>query len=441
MRIADIIIGQRHRKDLGDIASLAKSIDEVGLLHPVVVTSCGVLVAGERRIRAALMLGWETIPATVVDIESIARGEHDENACRKDFTPSEAVSIAQALEPAEREAAEARQAATQGNRQSGSEKFTGPEKGNALDKVASAVGMSRPTLAKAREVVEAAEREPERFGPLVDKMDRTGKVDGAFREMRRIEAEDQVKAAARQEPLTALIRQQDALEFLAQLDDESADLLLTDPPYMTDVPDIMAFAASWIPSALRKVRGTGRAYICIGAYPAELRAYLNVITDALQSTSLVLANMLVWTYRNTLGPSPRLDYKQNWQAVIYLRGIDAPDLDCPLMTEQFAVQDINAPDGRLGGRYHAWQKPDELAERLIRHSTKPGDLVIDCFAGTGTFLLSACRLGRRAVGCDVDSDMVDIALERGCQLDNETRRSHGLDLERQSLCGVGVASH
>ncbi len=35
------------------------------------------------------------------------------------------------------------------------------------------------------------------------------------------------------------------------------------------------------------------------------------------------------------------------------------------MTEQFSVQDINAPDGRLGDRFHAWQKPDELAERVI----------------------------------------------------------------------------
>jgi ParB-like chromosome segregation protein Spo0J len=52
-RIADIIIGIRHRRDLGDIDSLARSIAEVGLLHPIVVRADGVLIAGQRRLAAA----------------------------------------------------------------------------------------------------------------------------------------------------------------------------------------------------------------------------------------------------------------------------------------------------------------------------------------------------------------------------------------------------
>jgi SAM-dependent methyltransferase len=123
---------------------------------------------------------------------------------------------------------------------------------------------------------------------------------------------------------------------------------------------------------------------------------------------------LVWTYRNTIGPKPKYDYILNWQAILYCRGPDAPPLECPELVEQLAVQDVNAPDGRLDGRYHTWQKPDELAERLIRHSTRPGELVLDPFAGTGTFLLAAARLGRKALGCDIAPDMLRIACERGC---------------------------
>jgi len=85
------------------------------------------------------------------------------------------------------------------------------------------------------------------------------------------------------------------------------------------------------------------------------------------------------------------------------------------MTEQFSVQDINAPDGRLGDRYHAWQKPIELAERFVRHSTKEGDTVLDPFACTGSFLLAASKLGRRASGCDIDQANIDIAVQRGCK--------------------------
>jgi site-specific DNA-methyltransferase (adenine-specific) len=88
------------------------------------------------------------------------------------------------------------------------------------------------------------------------------------------------------------------------------------------------------------------------------------------------------------------------------------------MNEQFSAQEINAPDGRQGNRYHAWQKPIELAEQLVRHSTKPGDTVLDCFAGTGTFMLAAHGLGRVAYGCDRSPEMLEHAKARGCEVVN-----------------------
>ena len=47
-----IRIGKRHRRDLGDIDGLARSIGDLGLLHPVVVRPDGKLIAGERRLAA-----------------------------------------------------------------------------------------------------------------------------------------------------------------------------------------------------------------------------------------------------------------------------------------------------------------------------------------------------------------------------------------------------
>jgi site-specific DNA-methyltransferase (adenine-specific) len=186
-------------------------------------------------------------------------------------------------------------------------------------------------------------------------------------------------------------------------------LLLSDPPYMTDVADIAAFAAEWLPLALRKLAPSGRAYVFTGSYPEELHAYLSVLRDYPHT------DVLAWGYNNTIGPAPSHDYKRNWQAIFYVRGPQAPRLNCPVMSEQFSLQVHNAPDGRLDGRLHAWQKPDTLAEMLIRHSTSPGDTIADPFAGTGTFLLAASRLGRHAVGCDIDPDMIALAVSRGCQ--------------------------
>ena len=82
----------------------------------------------------------------------------------------------------------------------------------------------------------------------------------------------------------------------------------------------------------------------------------------------------------------------------------------------FSVQEINAPDGRLGDRFHTWQKPNELALRLIKHTTKENDVIIDPFTCTGTFLLMAAKMNRKAEGCDISKENLQIAKERGCTI-------------------------
>ena len=195
----------------------------------------------------------------------------------------------------------------------------------------------------------------------------------------------------------------DCIDWLLRQD--PCDLLLTDPPYLTDVDDINAFAKRWLPTALDKVKPTGRAYVCVGAYPRELHAYCSVRMPD---------QILVWTYRNTMGPATKDRYKLNWQAILYYVGKDAPPLNCDSLNELFSVQDINAPDGRQGDRFHEWQKPLELAERIIKHATMPGELVLDPFCCTGSFLLAASSLGRFARGCDISQANLAIAIERGC---------------------------
>jgi ParB family chromosome partitioning protein len=66
MPIGDIKIGERIRKDMGDIAGLAESIEDIGLLYPIIVTPEGELLCGERRLRACKLLGWTEIPVTII---------------------------------------------------------------------------------------------------------------------------------------------------------------------------------------------------------------------------------------------------------------------------------------------------------------------------------------------------------------------------------------
>jgi N6-adenosine-specific RNA methylase IME4 len=181
--IGAVHVGERHRRDLGDIDALASSIADIGLLHPIVVRPDGQLIAGERRLRAAERLGWSEIPVTILKLDAVVRGEFAENSLRKDFTLSEAVAIKRALEPLER--AEAKERQREGGRRGGEGlgKLPAASNGRAADKAAKASGLSRRTLEKAEAVVDAAEAEPDRFGKLVADMDRTGKADGPFKRL------------------------------------------------------------------------------------------------------------------------------------------------------------------------------------------------------------------------------------------------------------------
>lgn len=210
---------------------------------------------------------------------------------------------------------------------------------------------------------------------------------------------------------TATVTKANALDWLPTIG--PADLLLTDPPYATDVNDLGDFIDSWLPLALTRVKPTGRAYIFCGAYPHELHAYLDV---ALSIPDWTVGNILVWHYPDTLGPTPTHKYAQTWQACLYLYGAEAPPLEVPELKEQQTVQIFNMNSQIEGSRHFAWQKPDALAETLVRHGSKPGDLVIDPFAGAGTHLLAAARHGRHAIGCDLDPDRIANCADRGVEV-------------------------
>ena len=68
----------------------------------------------------------------------------------------------------------------------------------------------------------------------------------------------------------------------------------------------------------------------------------------------------------------------------------------------------------LGGKRVGYptQKPVDLYERVISASSAPDDLVVDPFAGSGTTLIAAKRLGRRFAGCDINAEAVDLANRR-----------------------------
>lgn len=70
--IANIVIKEgRIRRDLGDLEGLAAELKRDGLLKPVLVNAADYsLIDGERRVRAALLAGWDEIDAHIKEIET-----------------------------------------------------------------------------------------------------------------------------------------------------------------------------------------------------------------------------------------------------------------------------------------------------------------------------------------------------------------------------------
>lgn len=287
------------------------------------------------------------------------------------------------------------------------QKSAKPDTRKELSKVAA---VSHDTIAKVKKIQEKAPEE------IKQKL-RTGEVsiNAAYKKIKKEERINLIKTTKEERQDVnknqAIIYNEPCIDFLQRFENNSVDLLFTDPPYSTDLDNVQEFVNSWLLTALNKVKETGRAFICIGAYPIEIFTYLKVLL----SSDWIVDNPLVWTYRNTLGVTPKMKYNLNYQFILHLYKENSKPLDNRITNEMFSVQDINAPDGRIGNRYHTWQKPNELAIRLINHTTKENDIIIDPFACTGTFILNGADLGRKTFGCDIDINAINIAYERGCK--------------------------
>ncbi|MFC8796997.1 ParB N-terminal domain-containing protein [Promicromonospora sp. NPDC057138] len=113
--VGSIIVGDRHRQDLGDLDALAASIDQLGLLQPITVTPDMVLVCGFRRLMAIQRLGWATtrpwVRRGISDRLQAVLAERDEEQLRKPLDDVEAAQLYREIKQLLAEDAARRQAA------------------------------------------------------------------------------------------------------------------------------------------------------------------------------------------------------------------------------------------------------------------------------------------------------------------------------------------
>jgi ParB family chromosome partitioning protein len=392
--IRSIQIGPRHRKDLGDLRPLSESLERVGLLHSVVVDANHRLIAGMRRLEAAKLLGWKTIPVRVVALDRLVEGEFAENALRKDFTLSEIAAIAQELRPKVEEQARERKLGglNRGKKSPVVVNCHHGETGKTRERIARACGISGRTLDKIEEVVEAAEKNPKKFGAFKAEMDSSGKVDASWKRLR-LEVERQ--KASKTKPKCDSeenILVGDMSLLWDKLEDESADLFFSDPVYQ----DVQAYE-NLSELAAAKLRPGG---LCL-AYTGHLR-----LPEVLVAMGKHLQYW--WMFAVKFADQPKAIHgrhvQNRWRAIV---AFAKP----PLKAGSDWVADLVEGSGR-DETYHEWGQGEGEAAYLIERLTMPNSLIVDPYCGGGAISAAAKATGRRWVATEKDRTTAQVARKR-----------------------------
>jgi len=176
--VDDIVVEGRFRAHPGDVAGLARSIEEHGLLQPPIVDAGTRLVCGYRRVLAARHLGWKRIPVIVLDIEDPLLATVAEDRDRKPLLASEKFAVTEALRQRAADPEWRRRAV-------GGLLEVAASKGRLDEAIARHVGLSRESLRKIRALHLRAEEDEARFGDLPRLLDEDGRVDRHYRELQR----------------------------------------------------------------------------------------------------------------------------------------------------------------------------------------------------------------------------------------------------------------
>lgn len=226
LRIDDIVIGARSRRELNGIDSLAGSIERRSLIQPPVVRRYGdqwLLVCGQRRLAAMRSLGWTETPVTVADsiTDELAAlyAEGDENTEREPFTVAEAVAHRKRIRDVEARAAKERQRASgrasvakREGRDDGSANLAEPpeprHERETRTRTAKATGFGHTTLDKAERVLSLAEdaTQPEPVRKVAEHAAQNlahhgAKVDREYKAVEQAVAENSDQAQAYQDAL------------------------------------------------------------------------------------------------------------------------------------------------------------------------------------------------------------------------------------------------
>ena len=360
------------------VAQIAASIVEFGFTNPCLVGADGVLVAGHGRLLAARKLGLDTVPVVVLD--------H--------------------LTPIQRRALVI-----------------------ADNRIAENSGWDDAMLRTELESLQAdgfdldlTGFDPDTLAELLagEETDQAGEVDDDD------VPEEAVAVVSRPGDVWLLGEHRvlcgdatDPESYVRLLSGERADMVFIDPPYNVDYANsakdklrgtqrpilndnLGAAFHDFLLAALTPIVAHGRGAIYIAMSSGEL----DTLQAAFRAAGGHWSTFVIWAKNTfTLG---RADYQRQFEPILYGWPEGAQRHWCG-DRDQGDVWQIKKPQRN---DLHPTMKPVELVERCIRNSSRPGDVVLDSFGGSGTTLIAAHKSGRRARLMELDPKYCDVIVRR-----------------------------
>ncbi|KIU26726.1 modification methylase [Sphingomonas melonis] len=244
-------------------------------------------------------------------------------------------------------------------------------------------------------------------------------------------------------PLDQIVRG-DCIAAMRAMPDKSVDMIFADPPYnlqlggelfrpdgshvdaVTDDWDKFdtfaaydAFTRAWLAEAHRILKDTGSIWV-IGSYHNIFR-----VGTAVQDLGYWILNDIVWRKANPMPNFRGTRFTNAHETLIWAskgegakytfnyRSMKTLNDELQMRSDwEFPICGGQERLKKDGVKVHPTQKPEALLYRILLACTKPGDVVVDPFFGTGTTGAVAKRLGRHWIGIEREGDYIAAAEER-----------------------------
>ena len=210
----------------------------------------------------------------------------------------------------------------------------------------------------------------------------------------------------------------DCMEGLKLIDDNSIDLVIIDPPYLLNINNVKNFSnmnryandllnlkdgfdLKVLDLLIQKMKKINIYIYCSKRQVKDLLNYF--------SNKNCNHEILTWHKQN---PSPLINnnYLPDTEYILFFREKGVKLYGNYHTKRKYYISLTNKVDKQ---KYkHPTIKPLELIEYHIENSSKEGDLILDCFAGSGTTLVGAINKNRRYIGFEIDKNYYEIAKKR-----------------------------